>query len=195
MEFVCSFSRVFLVFFLFSDLSNSIISKSSVGIFLFIKSKLFPSLSRQTAAAADRRIETSLDTHAVCFFCSRAKLDLCRLYFLVFVILFIHKLDQMVSLIHINCLCLLMFIVVFVQSETLVEPSSNEINSSKTSMTNEQLYELYKIMRADPRLASVSNQEIVSYIYRNFLLANTDQSDQIKGKVFKQRHRKINPVD
>lgn len=119
--------------------------------------------------------------------------DLC--YFLVFVILIIQTLDQMVSLIHINCLCLLMFIiVVFVQSETLVE-TSNEINSSKASMTNEQLYDLYKIMRADPRLASVSNQDIVSYIYRNFVLANTDQLDHIKGKLFKQRHRKINSIE
>lgn len=85
-------------------------------------------------------------------------------------------------------------IVVFVQSETLVE-TSNEINSSKASMTNEQLYDLYKIMRADPRLASVSNQDIVSYIYRNFVLANTDQLDHIKGKLFKQRHRKINSIE
>ena len=88
-----------------------------------------------------------------------------------------------------------MFIVVFVQSKTSLVETSNEINSNKASMNNEQLYELYKIMRADPRLASVSNQEIVSYIYRSFVLANTDQFDHIKGKLFKQRHRKINPVE
>ena len=92
-----------------------------------------------------------------------------------------------------------MLIVVFVQSETVVE-TSNDVDSSKTSMTNEQLYELYKVMRTDPRLASVSNQELVAYIYRNFVLGNTNPIDYIKGKHLKQRHQqqqhdKINAVE
>ena len=57
-------------------------------------------------------------------------------------------------------------------------------------MGNEQLYELYKTMRTDPRLASVSNQDIVAYIYRSFVLANGDQLQSGKPKYPNyRRHR------
>jgi hypothetical protein len=65
-------------------------------------------------------------------------------------------------------------------------------------MTNQQqLYELYKVMRTDPRFATVSNQDIVAYIYRNFVLGN-DDIDYLKPKNIKQRrqrHRKINQAE
>lgn len=119
-------------------------------------------------------------------------------FFLIFLV-FVIRIAKMVSLLHISCLTLLMLIVGFVQSEPVVE-TSNDVHSSKTSMTNEQLYELYKVMRTDPRLASVSNQEIVAYIYRNFVLGKTNPVDYIKEKYLKQRHhqqqqQKINPVE
>ncbi|CAF0865710.1 unnamed protein product [Rotaria sp. Silwood1] len=42
-------------------------------------------------------------------------------------------------------------------------------NGNKLTKNYQQLYELYKIMREDPRLASVSNYDIVLFIYRNFI--------------------------
>ncbi len=103
----------------------------------------------------------------------------------------------MVSLLNISFVSLLMFIVVLVQSETVIE-TSNDINQTKSPISNQQLYELYKIMRTDPRFVSVSNHDIVSYIYRNFVLGNGDDIDYIKPKNIKQRryrHRKTNQVE
>ncbi len=100
----------------------------------------------------------------------------------------------MVSLLKISFVSLLMFIVVLVQSETLIK-TTNDINETKSPINNQQLYELYKIMRSNPRLASVSNQDIVAYIYRNYVHGNgIDIVDYVKPKDVKQhrhRHRKI----
>ncbi len=103
----------------------------------------------------------------------------------------------MVSLLNISFVSLLMFIVVLVQSETLVE-TSNDINETKSPISTQQLYELYKVMRTDPRFASVSNHDIVSYIYRNFVLGNGDDIDYIKPnnpKPRRHRHRKTNQAE
>lgn len=53
-----------------------------------------------------------------------------------------------------------------VQAKPLLESSNN--SDDQQSSKNHQLYEIYKMMRADPRLASVSNEDIVLYIYRKF---------------------------
>lgn len=96
----------------------------------------------------------------------------------------------MVSLFNINFIGILLFIVVVVvQSNTLVE-TSNNINEIKSPINNQQLYEIYTIMRTDPRLASVSNQEIISYIYQNFVLGNGDIGQFIKMKNQKQRRHR-----
>jgi hypothetical protein len=42
------------------------------------------------------------------------------------------------------------------------------------------------MIRADPRYESVSNKDIVSYIYRNVVLGNGDDIDFIKSK-YQQR--------
>ncbi len=100
----------------------------------------------------------------------------------------------MLSLLNISLIGILISVVGIVQTTPLVE-TSKDINETKSPMNNQQLYELYKTMRTDPRLASVSNQDIVSYIYRNFLLGNGDEIEFVKPKSQKQprhRHRKTN---
>lgn len=87
----------------------------------------------------------------------------------------------MVSLLNVSLIGLLLCVVVFAQSAPLLE-TSNEINDNRSPMSNAQLYELYKAMRTDPRLASVSNHDIVAYIYRSFALANGDQFQSGKPK-------------
>jgi hypothetical protein len=89
-------------------------------------------------------------------------------------------------------------VVVVVQTNPLVE-TSNDINETKSTISNQQLYELYKIMREDPRLATVSNHDIVSYIYRNFVLGDGNDTEIVKGKNQKQgrhhRHQKANQAE
>jgi hypothetical protein len=96
----------------------------------------------------------------------------------------------MVSLLNTSLIgLLLLYVVVFAQSASLLE-TSNEINDNRSPMGNEQLYELYKAMRTDPRLASASNQDIVAYIYRSFVLANDSQFQSDKPKYPNyRRHR------
>lgn len=104
----------------------------------------------------------------------------------------------MVSLLNISFIGILIFVVaVVVQTNKLAE-TSNDINEVKSPINNQQLYELYKIMRSDPRLASVSNHDIVSYIYQNFVLGNSDPMEVIKTKSQKQRrhrHRKVKQAE
>jgi len=88
----------------------------------------------------------------------------------------------MVSLFNISFIGILIFFVaVVVQTTPLVE-TSNDNNETKSPISNQQLYELYKIMRTDPRLAAVSNHDIVSFIYQNFVLGNGDATEFIKAK-------------
>ncbi len=103
----------------------------------------------------------------------------------------------MVSLLNINFICMLIFVVVIVQTKQSVE-TLNNIYETKSPINNEQLYELYKIMRVDPRLAYVSNHDLVSYIYRNFVIGNGDNIDFVKTKYQKKRrhrHRKANKAE
>ncbi|CAF2492391.1 unnamed protein product [Rotaria sp. Silwood2] len=95
----------------------------------------------------------------------------------------------MVALFNVIVIGLVLYIAVIVQANASLE-ISNDINENKSPVSNQQLYELYKIMRADPRLASVSNNDIVLYIYRNFVLGNGQDIDAIKAKYKKnRRHR------
>ncbi|CAF0921976.1 unnamed protein product [Rotaria sp. Silwood1] len=95
----------------------------------------------------------------------------------------------MVALLNISIIGFVLYIAVIVQANPSLE-TSNDVNENKSAISNQQLYELYKIMRADPRLASVSNNDIVLYIYRNFVLGNGQDIDAIKAKYQKyRRHR------
>jgi hypothetical protein len=73
----------------------------------------------------------------------------------------------------------LLFFIIVVQSAPLLE-SSNTSEGNKPSKTKQQLYEIYKTMRADPRLASISNKDLVLYIHRNFINGNNDDIVSIK---------------
>lgn len=55
----------------------------------------------------------------------------------------------------------------------------------RTTKTNEQLYEVYKTMRSDPRFDHVSNNELIGLIYRIFIFANNDESPSIKQRLLK----------
>ncbi len=65
----------------------------------------------------------------------------------------------MVSLFNISHLGLVLLCVVLIQAETSPESSTTE-NDKKTAASSQQLYELYKLIRADPRYAEVSNKDI-----------------------------------
>ncbi|CAF1264728.1 unnamed protein product [Rotaria sordida] len=55
-----------------------------------------------------------------------------------------------------------------VQAKPLSE-SKNNSDNNKSTINYEQLYDLYRRMRLDPRLASVSNYDILLFITRNFI--------------------------
>lgn len=100
----------------------------------------------------------------------------------------------MVSLLNISILSVLLFIATIVHAKTSVE-SPNKPAETESPANSQQLYELYKSMRTDPRFATVSNEDIVAYLYRNYVLGNGDEDDVVKPKLRKQhrnRHRKIN---
>ncbi|CAF0721424.1 unnamed protein product [Adineta steineri] len=99
----------------------------------------------------------------------------------------------MVSLFNITLVGLLLIFVAIIQA-TPVPETSNDVNEHKSPISNQQLYEFYKIIREDPRYAMVSNKDIVAYIYRNLILGNGDQTNFVKPKEQKrpqQRHQKI----
>ena len=81
----------------------------------------------------------------------------------------------MVSLLNVSLLGVLLFVIVCVQAKPLLEASNN--NRGSKLPTNKELYDLYKLIRTDPRFASVSNYDIVAYIYRNFVRAYDDEEN------------------
>jgi hypothetical protein len=91
----------------------------------------------------------------------------------------------MVSVLHLSLIGFLLFFVAIIQAKSSLE-TSNDVKENKSPISNKQLYELYKMIRADPRYESVSNKDIVSYIYRNVVLGNGDDIDFIKSK-YQQR--------
>lgn len=85
----------------------------------------------------------------------------------------------MVALLNVSLLGFILYIVVTVQANPVLE-TSNDMNEKRSPISNQQLYELYKIMRSDPRLESVSNKDIVLYIYQNFVLGKGRNIDSLK---------------
>jgi hypothetical protein len=84
----------------------------------------------------------------------------------------------MVSVINIGLLGFCLFSIAIIQAKPSIE---NKLTENK-----QQLYEIYKTMRADPRLLSVSNNDLVSYIYRNFINGNyNDKEKSLTNKHFK----------
>ena len=69
------------------------------------------------------------------------------------------------------------------------EPESSiQTGEQPTAKHNEQLYELYKMLRTDPRLASIPNNDLVSYIHRNFASGQHDHvMNLIKNKYQQQQ--------
>ena len=90
-----------------------------------------------------------------------------------------HFVNIMVSLLHASVIGILLLVVICAQAKPLLE-TSNDNDDKKSPMDKQQLYELYKSMRTDPRLASVSNNDIVSYIYRKFVFGNGNDVDRTK---------------
>jgi hypothetical protein len=96
----------------------------------------------------------------------------------------------MVSLLNVSLIGFLLLAVVIAQAKPLLETSNNTYENKSPVGTQQQLYELYKTMRADPRLVSVSNNDIVSYIYQNFVIGNGDDIDSGKNKYRKHRRNR-----
>ncbi|CAF3089053.1 unnamed protein product [Rotaria socialis] len=74
----------------------------------------------------------------------------------------------MVALLHIGLIGLVLSVFVLVQANPVLE-TSNVIEGKNSPISTQQLYELYKIMRMDPRLAAISNKDIILHIYQNFV--------------------------
>jgi hypothetical protein len=87
----------------------------------------------------------------------------------------------MVSLFNASLVGFFLFFIIVVQANPLLE-SSKTSEQNQSAKNNQQLYEIYKTMRADPRLASVSNNDLVLYIYRKFVYGNKNAIDSIKEK-------------
>jgi hypothetical protein len=64
-----------------------------------------------------------------------------------------------------------------VQAKPLLESEDNKVSKNK-----QQLYEIYKTMRADPHLASVSNNDLVFYIYRYLFYRKNEDTGSMKSK-------------
>ena len=79
-------------------------------------------------------------------------------------------------------LALFLCALVAAQAMLVRDLSSETDTGSATSKYNHQLYELYKIMRLDPNLASVSNNELLLYIYRNFVTNRQPNMMQLMKK-------------
>lgn len=96
----------------------------------------------------------------------------------------------MISLLNIIRFALLFFCILLVQATPAVQPT-NDTNENKSALTNDQLYEIYKVIREDPRYAEVSNRDIITFIYRNLVLGK--DMNLIKGMLQKRpRHRQAN---
>lgn len=70
---------------------------------------------------------------------------------------------------NIAFLFLVAFLNVFITTQTTIARElNNDADTFSPAKYNQQLYELYKIMRIDPNLAMISNNDLLLYIYRNF---------------------------
>ncbi|CAF1146518.1 unnamed protein product [Rotaria magnacalcarata] len=74
----------------------------------------------------------------------------------------------MVALLHVSLIGLVLCVFVLVQANPVLE-TSHDIEEKNSLKNTQQLYELYKIMRTDPRLAAISNKDMILYIYQNFV--------------------------
>lgn len=65
---------------------------------------------------------------------------------------------------------LALFLCVLIAAQaTMVRDLHDDADPLSPSKYNQQLYGLFKIMRADPNLATISNNDLLLYIHRNFL--------------------------
>lgn len=92
------------------------------------------------------------------------------------------------SLFNINLLGFFLLCIIAIQANPVLE-SSKSSESNNSSKNKQQLYEIYKTMRADPRLNSVSNNDLVSFIYRNFVDGNKINMNLIKQKFPNQQQQ------
>ena len=69
-----------------------------------------------------------------------------------------------------NCSLLAVFVLfVLVIEAKPVRETSSASNDKQAIKPNQQLYEIYKFMRADPRLNDFSNKELIVFIHQNLL--------------------------
>jgi len=84
----------------------------------------------------------------------------------------------MVSWLNLSLLGFFLFFIIVGQAKPLLE-SSKPSEDNKSSKNQQKFYEIYKTMRADPRLESVSNNDIVLYIYQNYINGQKNDIDSI----------------
>jgi len=92
----------------------------------------------------------------------------------------------MVSWFNLSLLGFFLFFIIVGQAKPLLE-SSKPSEQSKLSKNQQQFYEIYKAMRADPRLESVSNNDIVLYIYQKYANGQKNDIDSLIQKTPNQQ--------
>ena len=92
----------------------------------------------------------------------------------------------MVSSFNFTLLTLFLLLIVVIGAKPSLELSNNI--DEDTSSKYQQLYELYKAMRLNPSLASVSNADLVYYIYQNFMRSNNEEINFKRQLYSNQQH-------
>ncbi|CAF1256000.1 unnamed protein product [Adineta steineri] len=86
----------------------------------------------------------------------------------------------------------ILFFIIVIQAKPLPESSSSSSDNSddnKSAKTNDQLYEIYKKMRVDPRLAMVSNKDLLLYIHKNFAQGNHNMDSNKEKHLHQQQQQ------
>lgn len=90
---------------------------------------------------------------------------------------------------------LTLFLCVFISAQAMIARDlSSDTENLSPSKYNQQLYELYKVMRVDPNLSSISNNDLLLYIFRNFVAnRQPNMMDLIKKKQHHQQQQQQTP--
>ncbi|CAF1355372.1 unnamed protein product [Adineta steineri] len=84
----------------------------------------------------------------------------------------------------------ILFFIIVIQAKPLPESSSSDnSDDNKSAKTNDQLYEIYKKMRVDPRLAMVSNKDLLLYIHKNFAQGNHNMDSNKEKQSHQQQQQ------
>jgi len=92
----------------------------------------------------------------------------------------------MISWLNLSLIGFFLFFIIVGQAQPLLE-SSKPSEHNKSSKNQQEFYEIYKTMRADPRLESIPNNDIVLYIYQKYINGQNNDIDSLIEKTLDQQ--------